>query len=680
MKTILRVIPIVLSIFLTSCSDLFEPPQWKTDIYAPIAKSSLSLNDIATDYMSTNPDSSLTLVYENELYSLTVDSLVNINVKPFFRKLTVDSLRLSDQTIVETITLGEIAQQDNSVGPLIIAFHGNQFPIPAIDNLSAGPVSIDAAEILNTATLESGTMTITIDNDLPTDIDNLIFEITNQVDNSVISNGTFVNIPAGGTEQQIIDLAGKTITGLMDISITNLDVVGTGGVFVDIDTSDALVATMEISDLKVQEATAIFPEQVLIDETTEIPLTGLGDVVLTEATMSGGVAILEATSTAEDVMFLQYTIPDATLNGVPFDTILQIAPAPPGGVSTISLEVSFEGYDFEFENNEFTNVLKAWIDSSGIMRTLTQEDSVVLDVEVKDLEASYAKGYFGQETFDIGPDTTKLDIFKNILSGGLDIENSNLVLRVENSLGIEGSVTINDLTAINTKTNGKVILDQSSKSFPSIITSATEVPFEASTTELIYTDANSNPSELIELLPDEISFDLQVETNPSGNTGAYDNFAFEFSDLTAYLDMEIPLSLITNDLVLSDTVQLNSTTFKPEEIKNGTFTFLVDNGLPMDVDFKVFFLNEFDEKVDSLDAEELIEAAIVNSAGKVETNTTSKIDFYISEEKMSNLFSASQIVFWADVTTKPSTEHLKIYNYYSLDFKLIGDFEYLVQK
>lgn len=55
-------------------------PTWDTRILAPLIKTSLSINNLVTNTsINTNPaDSSVTLVYSDSLYSLTLDSLLKI--------------------------------------------------------------------------------------------------------------------------------------------------------------------------------------------------------------------------------------------------------------------------------------------------------------------------------------------------------------------------------------------------------------------------------------------------------------------------------------------------------------------------------------------------------------------------------------------------------------------------
>jgi hypothetical protein len=61
---------------LTSCA---EDPSWDVDVRTPVFSTSLGVNDIIADSnLLVNPDSSLTFVFDYDLFSITTDSFVNM--------------------------------------------------------------------------------------------------------------------------------------------------------------------------------------------------------------------------------------------------------------------------------------------------------------------------------------------------------------------------------------------------------------------------------------------------------------------------------------------------------------------------------------------------------------------------------------------------------------------------
>ena len=124
----------------------------------------------------------------------------------------------------------------------------------------------------------------------------------------------------------MLTLSGETLYGALDVEIINIDMVGTSSMVV-IDYEDALTADILISNIVPFEGIAIFPDQQIFHEDTVVAFD-IKNAWLTEALVfSGGVSVL-GTSTIQDTIKIEYSIPSATLNGVPFELYLELPPAP----------------------------------------------------------------------------------------------------------------------------------------------------------------------------------------------------------------------------------------------------------------------------------------------------------------------------------------------------------------
>ncbi|MGD1844730.1 MAG: hypothetical protein ACFB10_04980 [Salibacteraceae bacterium] len=74
----------LLLLVLAGCRDVFEAPRWDVDLLAPIAKTTLDLQDLDQDsLLRENNDRSLTLVFSEKLFSLELDSLFEIPEQRF---------------------------------------------------------------------------------------------------------------------------------------------------------------------------------------------------------------------------------------------------------------------------------------------------------------------------------------------------------------------------------------------------------------------------------------------------------------------------------------------------------------------------------------------------------------------------------------------------------------------
>ena len=77
-KSILLLL-LVGNLFLSSCRKEMEKASWDTDILAPIISASMNINNILPDsILQANADSSMKIVFNNDLYKIDIDTLFNI--------------------------------------------------------------------------------------------------------------------------------------------------------------------------------------------------------------------------------------------------------------------------------------------------------------------------------------------------------------------------------------------------------------------------------------------------------------------------------------------------------------------------------------------------------------------------------------------------------------------------
>ena len=145
--------------------------------------------------------------------------------------------------------------------------------------------------------------------------------------------------------------------------------------------------------------------------------------------------------------------------------------------------------------------------------------------------------------------------------------------------------------------------------------------------------------------------------------------------------MEIPLSLVATNLTLQDTLDLNiSQTGGTQNIHEGTITLFANNGFPFDANVQMYLLNESNAITDSIFgyANTIVEAPI-NSALRVIGKKLTKITIPISESKMNLLYDTKKVVLKVKFNTSAQPQYIKIYSDYSIDVKLVGDFNYTIQ-
>ncbi len=682
-----------LFLFLTSCRHDMDKPRWETNIMAPIANSSLSISNLIADsLLHTNSDNSLTLVYQNTIYNLAIDTLFKMPDTTLSSSYKLSALTIGEREVTKSVTLGDMGRQNAQIGLLILLYGqgATGVGVPAI-TLPPTIYPINADTIFQSMTLLDGYMDITIHNGFPISMDSIIFTLNNQTNGNLIATGTFDHVPPGATQTRTVSLAGETVEGQMVATISNMQSPGAPAPpGITLDTNNAITATLRIYGVQASSATAVFPAQDLVKSTSLLPFA-MNDIRLTKMIVRSGMINIDAYNTLPDTLRFTYTIPSARLNNRVFKATESIPPAPPFGSSHIHKSYDFTSYAVDLRGinqdtvNTFYFNLLGRIDSTGVVQTLTLNDSIWVQTSFSDLYPEYAKGYLGTDTQQVGPGTSPVDLFKKITSGSILLDSVRLSVSVENGIGADAIAQINNLQAVNTATGNSVTLSGSGVSTPIVIPRAVETgnpasPVTPSFTTLLLDNSNSNAKALIENLPNEFGYDLTVRINPNGNISNGNDFIYHASTLKTSLNLEIPLDFMANHLTLVDTTNFSfNSVSHPERIKNGTFTIIADNGFPFDAYLQLRLLDASGYVIDSLFANTRVDAAPVDANYYVTTPKRSKILIPVTEQKIDNLLRAKFVIISAGFTTIPDNKYIKIYSNYRLNLKLTGDFTYKVE-
>jgi hypothetical protein len=451
------------------------------------------------------------------------------------------------------------------------------------------------------------------------------------------------------------------------------------------------MVTVQMRELRPSSATAVFPTQTVINK---IDYLKMGDVSqrLTLIKVKSGNVHIEAINTLQQELYFTYKINSATLNGDTF-TVQNVVPAAPvGGSASFMKDYDFAGYDLNLTLGQYGDTVNTMkqeligsIDSSGQIVTITLADSFYVNNGIYDLIPEYIYGYMGNDTFTFGPDYALYSFF-NAIEGDIDFEDVNVDLRIDNGIGCDAKVEFKKLIATNSETNEIVSLEGTAVSQPFVIEAATDNPLTPKISELKLNDASTNgtASQFLEIIPDQIEYEMQVILNP-GETppplGTGTDFIYYDSKLQASMDVEIPLSLIANDLRLTKTVDFTlNETDQTQRIKDGELYLMIENGFPFEGEIQLYMLDENEQVIDSLVSSNTIEAASLGSDLKVSSAKKSKLSIPIGQEKIDKLYQTKYMNVFISFTTVSSTQHLKIYSDYSFDIQLTGDFNYTYEK
>src|SRR5690606_22611530 len=202
------------------------------------------------------------------------------------------------------------------------------------------------------------------------------------------------------------------------------------------------------------------PGNSFYSEDREVTLNVTNNVQLNYALVESGFIDIEIWSEIQEQIIVTYTIPTATKNG---DTLVltELIPAGNGsqpGYFTTRIDISDYELNLTGINNNKVNTFVtravAVVDTNASQSVLVSAgQEIAISNKLVDVVPAFVRGYFGNQQFRFGPESTTFDVFNRISGGTLDLDQVNVNLTFENGIGVDARLTINQLEAVNTNTS-----------------------------------------------------------------------------------------------------------------------------------------------------------------------------------------------------------------------------------
>jgi len=663
----MRNVLLLISIFflLFSCKHELEKPTWDVDLLIPLLNTDMSINNIITDtnIIVESDEGLISLVFQEKFNNLNLDTLLDVKDTLGVTKIILDSLNFDDISITETSRLGDL------LGPIgTIAFpHLDTMIIPDMFGLIQNRnIPVDASQYFESMTLYKGYLRINLYNGLPTELANVDISLVDAINNNIIASFNFVSIAPYTHIQDSVFLGGVSINKDLNAILNNVDVLESNGPVI-INHWDAIVLTVQITDIGLTNATTIFPEQQVAEILKEHYLN-LEEARIEEIKIKKGTVTVSSTSTLPDTGRISYNIPSLTLEGNSFSSLNIVPPNSNGLFTTYNYEL--DGYTLNLKGkperiggdtvNTIYTEFFAFIDSSGGLVNLNQTDSFFSYSDI-DIIPEYAKGYLGQDTINLDDEEIEMNLFSKILSGNLNIESSKLTFSIKNYIGADLQLKFNHLSSYNTNTNTNVSANFNFLSqlydLPRAIELTGTEPILPSTTEI-----ELDPRNMLGILPDKLKSDVSIYLNPYGPHNSND-FLYPEYTIDASLNLEVPLSIIATNLVFIDTnmVEINNN----EETIIDRLFLTIDNGIPFDGTIDIIMLDNMNNVIDTLfDNATILSAQLDNNKIVNQSTRSTLIGYFNNDEEI------SKIITVASFNSQPNDSYVKIYSDYKINISL----------
>jgi hypothetical protein len=328
----------------------------------------------------------------------------------------------------------------------------------------------------------------------------------------------------------------------------------------------------------------LFP---LVDSINGAPIQAPAGVTISKARLSSGTMYFTIVSnTTSDTLRGYFYVPQMTKPGGELFKIEFVAP--PGQGFATSRDMA--GLELNSGSNSLNFNYRAY-NESGTQVIIPGPVVVAFN----NLKFSFVQGYWGYSVYPLTRDTIEIDINQTDLDGSVTVKNPRITMRISNSWGFPTRGVIKYMSFVGQ--NGEELKLETTAftndwvdfNYPSIVNN--EVG-QTKYTEIYLDENNSNIAEIFNAQPTRLIYEVEGVSNANQDPSII-GFLTDSSNLKLNMQVELLLEGTANNFGGYDDVD----TTKIEAVE---FKLVTENGAPITTDLQLFFLDENDNRIDSL--------------------------------------------------------------------------------
>lgn len=658
---------IILIIFM-SCKHEIEDPSWTVDLIAPIATTELKLTNLLKESnvdIDTNDNNELLLVYQLNTIDTNLNDIIADSNLSFTdaKELSIPSINIDDiGPINHIISLGKIIKNTPLDGIIVhnIPYNGNLGPTM----ITGKSTNLPAINNFNLLELESGEIEIKLINNTPANIGDGGLGLTLSIKNQNPTFGSIVNIDDNGNP--ILLGAGDTIiisknlnnvvfTNLLRVEYQDFDFKPINS-STPIDTTTGLEFEIRIKNLVLNKIEGIIEDTIPLENKktqTYIDIDGLN--AKRAKIDSGGISLQ-----LETILDMPIKIEFYSPNIYPNEPILieLNSNTTQNNIDLSGKEVLFNGQNGDTINTFYYEIY-GYIPPTIVSYSAAINNSVNYSISAF-LKPDYLVADIEDITMDIAKDSFEIDFFNDLEVGNnFSIESAKITLGIENKIGVGCSYDLN-IESQNFTTGNQSILPN----IQNTINSAIFNPANNIVTPSYSEHPFNNLESIINIKPDLITMEGTITLE-----NGIDRFLVYDQGIAVSPNIEIPLSFIATDLILSDTTDIEI----PSEVEDIKFNLIIENGYPINAVINIDFL---DQSYNILESKELsMLSGEINSEGRVYQNSKSIFNIDLNKE---NIEYIKYVHYYVSFDTQSQTTYNKIYSDYTIKAQIIAEYNSVI--
>jgi len=531
---------LIISVFLTLAQCTVkkpQSPQWSTNYVIPVINRIYTMEEL----ISKIDAEALNIEGDGNVAFNTTEQLDTFN-------LNTEQLSTSGLSFDVSDSLGEVEIEPPSSDPVTVSLAsvagglatslaGDSLRIPS--NLFNVVFNMPTISTFSSATIAEGGLLSIVNNNLGTQINNVIVQILDLSNNTTISTTSFSSsIPQGVIDTLVINLDGKTISS----NIRMITWFETSAARIDSASTRNIQTQIEFSDIfTVSNAIAEVP-QIIKNFSSTVEL--LETDIIESALLESGTIGLRITNGSTIPANLNISIPDLSKNNVAlnFNEYLD-----PGIISYIEIDLSgytLEPTDLALPQEIQINLITEISASAPDKYTIDKVDLFAFEGTISDLSFSEVQGVFSDAEISFDNSSFDIDIPTGFES--VQFANVSLELNINNTVDLPGLLNI-QLDGSNGKT---------------LIISGNINP--DGTTTILKND--SSVSDFIYPIPETIYVSGSASMGEDSYHGTIESNDF----ITGSVNLAAPMQVILNETKVE-------TDIEKEEINQDDYEFVVGN-------------------------------------------------------------------------------------------------------
>lgn len=371
-----------------------------------------------------------------------------------------------------------------------------------------------------------------------------------------------------------------------------------------------------------------------------------------------GVVALKLTNPLTEPVECTWSLPKSDNGSGYFQTTTLIPAASGGNPGTVEMDVDLSGYRLSLtgKNNNSINRLQIRIDTKIAPNAnpvlVKPSDTLRVEATFREFSLKEAWGYFGRHSVSTGKKIVPIRTFSGFTDGSITIDTASGTITVVNGIGMDIMMKFTSLVIRNTEKQLELVVTDPFVGKPVQMSRAAFNPStgEALPTTYHFRFSKASMKAMLEMLPDEMEYEMEMETNPLGNVSFGNDFILAESPLTAGISLQMPFAFLAENLSLQSTAGIG---FSSPEIHEATLYLIADNYFPFDATLSLTMLDNDGIAIDSVKP-----AGIVASGNLIQPDlllpVRTVIPFVCNAERLGKLRKSRKIVLDIALDTRPS--------------------------